>query len=222
MSKKELSAAEKTARYFMDETNIKFHNYLKSTHALEHIYIKQDIYTTMMKAKKGVILSLQQDHEVMKLLDTFLDDKIKQYIEGMDAIWLSWERYGLYVRMLRKKIAEQNKKYKFLYGIPRGGTLLALMLSYQTGIPVIFDTKGVPKEDICIIDDIVDSGKTLKYYIEDGYDTITMFKHKDCEFEVTAYLSLSDMWINFPYEVVGKDVLSTVNKDNIKERREDV
>lgn len=137
--------------------------------------------------------------------------------------FLTWEQYDKLVNELIEKI--DLTKYKTICGIPRGGALLALLISYKTNIPVIspdslyYERWYDDCKDVLIIDDIADSGKTLQQYIEYEHDTATLFKHKNCPITPTYYGQESEDWIVFPYET-EKDTLSVVNETNIKQRRQ--
>lgn len=75
--------------------------------------------------------------------------------------FLSWREVEILVQKLAKKLPP--KRYTSLYGIPRGGQVVAVMLSHQTGIKVVEYDKI--NRDTLIVDDIADSGKTLTSFI---------------------------------------------------------
>lgn len=49
---------------------------------------------------------------------------------------------------------------KDIYGIPRGGLIPAVCLAHKTNLPLITDPKKITEQTL-IVDDIVDSGKTI-------------------------------------------------------------
>mgnify|MGYP001558460868 FL=1 len=67
--------------------------------------------------------------------------------------------FRLAVLELASIIKNSNKTYNSLYGIPRGGQIVAVWLSHQLNIPIV-EKDGINK-DTLIIDDISDSGQTL-------------------------------------------------------------
>lgn len=75
--------------------------------------------------------------------------------------FLSWREVEILVQRLAEKIPQ--KKYTSIYGIPRGGQIVAVLLSHQTGIKVIEYDKI--NRDTLVVDDIVDSGKTLESFM---------------------------------------------------------
>ena len=75
---------------------------------------------------------------------------------------IDFEQYGKDIDNLAQKIRKSGKQYAALYPIPRGGYYPAITLGNILGIPI---TTGL-QPDVCtlIVDDIVDSGKTLEEY----------------------------------------------------------
>jgi len=97
------------------------------------------------------------------------------------------------------------KKYKAVYGYPRGGLIPAVHISHFLGIPLV--TK-IPKNfdipELLIVDDIVDSGRTLDCYSK-YYDIASLFWRKSVAcFEPTYWIrDAKNKWIDFPYEKGG-------------------
>lgn len=113
----------------------------------------------------------------------------------------------------------EGKNISGVYGIPRGGLVLAVMLSHKMGIPLL----SAPSEGCIIIDDICDSGESLLHYYnnssrlkptlssyaeDDGwtppYHIVTMY-YKENKLGVLPdhYFKLKkDKWIVFPWEEV--------------------
>lgn len=74
----------------------------------------------------------------------------------------SWKLFDLDC----KKIADwaKPKKFKSIYGIPRGGIIVAVKLSHILNIPIILNYKDIASKTL-IVDDISDSGKTISKLI---------------------------------------------------------
>lgn len=93
----------------------------------------------------------------------------------------------------------KNKKFIGVYGIPRGGLCLAVKLSHYLKIPLL----DLPQDNCLIVDDIYDSGKTLKKYKD--YVNCTFFvlisKEKPTWFDSYKYTGSND-WIIFAWENV--------------------
>ena len=93
------------------------------------------------------------------------------------------------------------KDIKFIHGLSRGGLIPAVILSHITGIPMINSPLSFGKWQVLIVDDICDSGETLKKW--KGYTTAVLHHkpHTSC-FTPTIYASLhkEDTWIIYPWE----------------------
>lgn len=91
-----------------------------------------------------------------------------------------------------------------VYGLPRGGLVLATMLSHRLNVPLLLG--AFP--GCLVVDDICDSGESLIHYIrnssgdEKGYNVVTMFyKSNELEIFPEYYMFLkNDDWIVFPWE----------------------
>lgn len=74
---------------------------------------------------------------------------------------ITFEEYEKDIFELGMKISGSGKSYSGIYPIPRGGYFPAIRLSEILGIPVV---TSLLKPDTLIVDDIVDSGNTLKQF----------------------------------------------------------
>jgi hypoxanthine phosphoribosyltransferase len=196
-----------------DIAKIQFYNHL-SFYETDISYTKVKREARFNKAKQWVLKETHNSanrDEIDAHLSKTIDGLLKQ-----PKVFIGWETYNRYVDILAEQI--KDKKYDYLMGIPRGGLLLALLLSYKTNIPIITEKIAVKDYNILAVDDIADSGKSIEPFIKIGLDVATIFKHTKCKHTPTYYLHDSDMWIVFPYETED-DKLSAVNCDNIEERR---
>ena len=89
-----------------------------------------------------------------------------------------------------------------VYGIPRGGTVLAIMISHALDIPLL----QAPSKGCLVVDDISDTGITLKHYREKGYQIATMYRTKDTEVvpDFSMFMKTEE-WIVFPWERVENE-----------------
>ena len=122
----------------------------------------------------------------------------------MPSLWMiSWREYEIAVDKLAAQIPKG--KYEYVYGIPRGGLLPAVMLSHRLGLP-LFDEQILSYEtNTLIVDVIVDTGKTMKEYCE--WDIAVVYKRYNCPLEPTYVGEVfeRDSWLVFPYEVAAKE-----------------
>ena len=81
----------------------------------------------------------------------------------MKKEWLSWDQFESYVQILVKQIRllVAEGKVTDLYGIPRGGMIVAVRLSYILDIPLVESAAQV-SETTLIVDDVLGSGKTIR------------------------------------------------------------
>lgn len=115
-----------------------------------------------------------------------------------NKIEISYERLQADVHTLSKKINKDN--YTGIYGIPRGGVPIAALLSAHLGLPLV---DGIT-EDTLVVDDLVDSGKTLEAYHD--YDTAVLYTKPHSPEIATYSVEELDGWVEFPYEDTNTDV----------------
>ena len=119
-----------------------------------------------------------------------------------EKVYVSWKDMEEFVDSLIEEMNKQNFKPTGVYGIPRGGLILATLISYKLDIPLFMNaSKGC-----LIIDDIADSGRTLLHYTENDtqfnrYFIATMFYHQRSIVKPNYYkFEKNDKWIVFPWE----------------------
>ncbi len=113
---------------------------------------------------------------------------------------LTWEDVMKAVLCTAKRL--EGRK---VYGVPRGGTLVATLLSYR-GCKLV----ATPPEDACalmstiIVDDIADTGETLALWADRGFTTMALFIRKGCRPLPACHLSSQIIpgtdYIKFPWE----------------------
>ena len=113
--------------------------------------------------------------------------------QSTNAEYISWSEVEDFIKTLKTQITDDCKG---IYGIPRGGTVLATMLSYATGLPILH----APIRGCVIIDDIADSGKTLLHYKEKGYAIVTMCYKATSVVKPDYYFKETAEWVVFPWE----------------------
>ena len=121
-------------------------------------------------------------------------------MDVVEKIYLTWEQVDSLVEELATQVEKEFSNTTHIYGIPRGGLIPAVMLSHRLGIPLI--TKlGHETLTTLIVDDISDSGETLKFW--EGLTTAVLLHkpHTSCAVP-TIYGSIhsSDAWIIYPWE----------------------
>ena len=122
-------------------------------------------------------------------------DKLRE----LDKHIITWEEINDYVDYISDIILK--KGYSGIYGIPRGGIILAALISYKTNLPMFLS----PFKNCIVIDDDIGTGITLNAF-NDKYDTSVMFCNKDnntkCDYIYKRYDD--SKYYVFPWNVEEK------------------
>lgn len=125
-----------------------------------------------------------------------------------NKLYVEWNDIENYVNKLSIQVFKDlNKCPSGVYGVPRGGLIIATLISYKLDIPLLL----APTKDCLIVDDIADSGRTLLHYTENDtqfnkYYISTMFYHKRSMVKPNYYVfEKTDEWIVYPWEESGKN-----------------
>ena len=122
--------------------------------------------------------------------------------------FISWNVVDECVLDIAEHLIRTEIKFRGVYGIPRGGALLAVMLSHKLNItfyPLYFSTAKFDGDDFVVIDDIVDTGKTLQNLKkldenEQAY-YVSIHEHKDSIVKPDySVIYKEDKWIVYPWE----------------------
>ena len=114
--------------------------------------------------------------------------------------FISWNLIDEAVTDIAFNIKNTNKNFKGVYGIPRGGLILAVMLSHKLDLPLIM-SKDELDENSIIIDDIADTGKTLLDFVEYESYVVTIHEHEQSLIKPDySVLDKGDKWIVYPWE----------------------
>lgn len=107
----------------------------------------------------------------------------------MHVSWASVEREA-------KHLADRwrGTKIRSVYGIPRGGIPVAIMVAQHLGVPLTHE----PGLDTLVVDDLVDSGVTLQRY--PGQRRDALYRKALSPPDLAPYATLMDGWVVFPWE----------------------
>lgn len=118
--------------------------------------------------------------------------------------YVSFEDVEKFLKDLEKYIVDNDLAFSGVYGLPRGGLIPAIMLSYDLDLPLLL----APTDNCIIIDDIADSGRTLMHYTNNDtqfnkYFIATMYYRYRSAVKPDYYQIKKDddTWIVFPWEV---------------------
>jgi len=112
----------------------------------------------------------------------------------------TWEEFEKDV----KKIATWAKKrqIKNIYGIPRGGLVLAVKLSHLLNIPLVLSREDISR-DTLIVDDIIDEGNTVERLlasIGEHHHIVSIFFNKNAKHAPHFFVHKKRSWVIFPWE----------------------
>ena len=114
--------------------------------------------------------------------------------------FVTWDLIDEAVTDIAFNIKNTNKDFKGVYCIPRGGLILAVMLSHKLDLPLIM-SKDELDENSIIIDDIADTGKTLLDFTEYESYVVTIHEHEQSLIKPDySVLDKGDKWIVYPWE----------------------
>ena len=116
---------------------------------------------------------------------------------------VSWKDIEDYIDLIYQKY--KDKDISGVYGIPKGGVILSVMIAHRLNIPMLF----APIENCIIVDDICDTGESLIHYQNNSsgnkkhnYHITTMFyKKNDLVTPELWYKEKTNNWIVYPWEV---------------------
>lgn len=109
---------------------------------------------------------------------------------------LTHEQFVLAIRELAKQIGKHD--FTNLYGIPRGGMVVAVYLSHYTGIPLTQVLS--PDKDVLVVDDICDTGDTIGSLAEDFHTAVIYYNKKYTDVVPDFWVFEATDFIKFPWE----------------------
>ena len=110
---------------------------------------------------------------------------------------LTWDQVDTLVTILKNKVLDKLPEIDSVTGIARGGLIPAVMLSHKLGVPYT----GSVGPNTLVVDDICDSGKTIKD--APGVYTGTLHYKASAIAKPSVYATLllnESQWIVYPWE----------------------
>ena len=117
--------------------------------------------------------------------------------------FVNWELIEEAVTEIAFHLKDTGKDFKGVFGIPRGGTILAVLLSHKLDLPFIENPFDCEFDDFVVIDDIADTGETLKFYEETFKKSyiVTVHEHEQSIVKPDySVIDKGDKWIVYPWE----------------------
>ena len=108
---------------------------------------------------------------------------------------LSWQDFDQAVEGIARRCEDQC--FSGIYGIPRGGLVLAVSLSHRLQLPLL----DQPKAQCLVIDDIYETGRTVEPFRERrDLTTWVWFSKQPADWWQALETTTSSDWIVFPWE----------------------
>jgi uncharacterized protein len=119
-----------------------------------------------------------------------------------NKVFVYWDDISVLVDELCNTITSSGVQIKSITGIERGGLIPAVMISHKLNIPYV----NKINKDTLVVDDICDSGETLKNMVA-GY-TATLHYKKTASFTPDFYSKeVGEEWIVYPWERNDSDTI---------------
>ena len=119
-----------------------------------------------------------------------------------NKMYLSWDDINVLVEDLCNTIATSGVQVKSITGIKRGGLIPAVMVSHKLNIPYVDRIN----KDTLVVDDICDTGETLKKSI--AMYTATLHYKPTAGFTPDFYAKeVGSDWIVYPWERKDSDAV---------------
>ncbi len=113
-----------------------------------------------------------------------------------NKMFVSWADVEDLVQELWKKVVIGSMPINSIHGLKRGGYIPAVMLSHQLNLPY----SETIYHDTLVVDDICDSGETLKK-APGVYHAVLHYKpHTSCVVPTIWAKEVGDDWIVYPWE----------------------
>ena len=127
--------------------------------------------------------------------------------------FISWEQYQYAIdrMVLQYKQSTRISDCGAVYGLPRGGLPIAVSLSHKLDLPLLmnyYDRKIVTDKKILVVDDIADTGNTLKDFDNDHNLLFTIHYHSQSVTKPDFWVwDKTDKWIVYPWETEDSDTI---------------
>ena len=118
-------------------------------------------------------------------------------------VFYNWEDIDGRVNDLCQRL--KHESFEAVYGVPRGGLIIAVLVSHNLGIPLITSLRDMYGKKFLVVDDIADTGRTLeklkKLEVCDKATFATLDYHKQSSVVPDYWISeKGDNWIVYPWE----------------------
>jgi len=114
--------------------------------------------------------------------------------------YYSWNEFERDIKFAAAKLAPYRGQIKNVYGIPRGGLVVAVALSHHLNVPLVL-TEDLITENTLITDDISDTGQTfIDLMLMDRNITFSLHYNPKSKFMPTVWINKKKAWTVYPWE----------------------
>lgn len=124
-------------------------------------------------------------------------------ISMSEKLYYTWVEFDSDVRYLTSILTPEVKKNKWtgIYAIPRGGLVLGVCLSHELGLPLYTNSLlALQDRRIIVVDEIADTGSTLRAFRVNTNPIVTLWKKIDCPLTPDFYVRENTNWVIMPWE----------------------
>ena len=118
----------------------------------------------------------------------------------------TWKQFDRDSKKIAKAFSYHQGIIRNIYGIPRGGLVLAVKLSHLLDVPILINVSRIGPETL-IVDDIIDTGVTLKRVVgkRKHFATAVLWWNPSSEYIPTVHSNKKEKgrWVVFPWETIG-------------------
>tara|TARA_R110002020_G_scaffold90616_1_gene220711 strand:+ start:202 stop:618 length:417 start_codon:yes stop_codon:yes gene_type:complete len=130
--------------------------------------------------------------------------------------FITWNDYENHIDSIVNWVESSNLNLGAVYGLPRGGLPIAVSLSHRLNLPLLmdyYDRKIVTDKKILVVDDIADTGHTLKDF-QNSHNVICTFHYHTQSIVKPDYwvTEKGDDWIVYPWEREDSDEIQDYYK----------
>jgi len=116
----------------------------------------------------------------------------------MEKRFITWDYIETAIDSIASQVKSSELNIQYIFGMPRGGLIPAVMLSHRLDIPLL-RIGMVLNSKVLIVDDICDSGLTLHKY---NLPTATIHTKETASKQPMFYYEVVDKdWIVYPWEL---------------------
>jgi hypoxanthine phosphoribosyltransferase len=112
---------------------------------------------------------------------------------------VTWKKYIQLCYQLVNLIPKDHQ-YERIYAIPRGGLIVGTIISHVLNRPLIESYRLPNAYRTLVVDDLADTGQTLKAFVSFGSDTAVLFYKPQSIVKPTYFVETTERWVKYPYE----------------------